>query len=219
MIYASPSSPLRSLLLTGMIASMLSLLGPCTTRAQIWKQTGRLATPIQFGGPVEALLDTLVYRLERTEGTTVQRHPERPKRQSVTMVRNELIDEYGIGIITANTLFIDYRFTVGTSGQLERDVTGLQFAFRPGPLQEDIPLLYVDAQQRWVQKLLFNQGTALPDNEAAVVPFRRSLGFAGLARLPETRLVQIDGETIREGFSVQKEALVRKIQYLAYGFE
>lgn len=198
---------------------MLGLLGPRAAPAQVWDQTARIATPIPFGGPMEALLDTLVYRLERRGGATVQRHPDWPERSSITAIRDTLVDEYSIGLITANTLFIDYRFTVGTSGQLEREVTGLHFVFRPGPLREDIPLLYVDAQQRWVQKLLFNEGTALPNNEAAVVPFRHSLGFIGLARLPDTRLVQIDSETVREGFAVQKEALIQKIQSLAYGFE
>lgn len=93
------------------------------------------------------------------------------------------------------------------------------FSFRLGPLQEDIPFLYVDAQQPWVQKPLFNEETALTGNEAALVPFRHALGFVGLAGSPETRLVQIDGETVREGFAEQKEALVQKIQSLAYGFE
>lgn len=218
MIRSLSSRSLRSLRFVGLVAGMLGLLGPCAAPAQVWDQTTRIATPISFGGPVEALLDTLVYRFERT-GATVQRHPDWPERESITAVRDTLVDEYGIGIITANTLFVDYRFTVGPSGQLGRDVTGLHFVFRPGPLQEDIPLLYVDARQRWVQKLLLNEGTALPNNEAAVVPFRRALGFVGLAGLPNTRLVQIDGEPVREGFSVQKEALVQTIQSLAYGFE
>ncbi len=208
--------PSRSLLFVGLIAAVLGLVVPRTSPAQVWERTVRLSVPRQIDGPMEALLDTLVHTLERREGAAVRRRPNDSTQKSVSALQNALIDEYGIGILTANTLFVDYRFEVGAYGQLERDVTGLHFLFRPGPMQEDIPLLYVDAQQAWVQKLLHNKGTALPTNEASLIPFRRHLGFLLMARSPDTQVVEIDGEPVREGFSVKKEALIRQILYLTY---
>lgn len=120
MMSSLSSRSLRALLFDGVITGLLGVLGVRVAPAQIWDQTARIATTIPFGGPMEVLLDTLVYRLERREGATVQRHPDWPKRRSITAIRDTLVDEYSIGLITANTLFIDYRFTVRTSGQLER---------------------------------------------------------------------------------------------------
>jgi len=211
----SPSGSFR--LVLGVLAVMLGLTVPRSSPAQTWTRTARLAVPIQLNGPMEALLDTLVHTLERNEGA-VQRRPNAPERMSVPEMRNALIDEYGIGFVTANILFVDYRFEVGSSGQLEREIMGLHFLLRLGSAQEDIPLLYVNAQQEWVQKVLSNKGTPLPANEAAVIPFRRHLGFAPLAGLPDTQLVEVDGETVREGFAVKKAALLQTIQYLAYEF-
>jgi hypothetical protein len=205
--------------LCGLAVMSLGSLTPRTTHAQVWQKTVRLATPIQFEGPHEDLLAALVSALEQRGDAEVRRRPDGPAYTSVIALRDTLIDAHSIGIMTAGTLFAGYRFEVGASGQLEREVTQLHFILRAGPLPEDIPILYVDARQQWVQKFLHNQGTASSANEAAVIPFHRHLEFFGLARSPDTQVVAIDGETVREGFLVRKEALIRQLERIAYGFD
>jgi len=65
---------------------------------------------------MEPLPDTLVHTLKRRENAAVQRRPNDTAQMSVSALQDALIDEYGIGILTANTLFVDYCFEVGASG-------------------------------------------------------------------------------------------------------
>jgi hypothetical protein len=197
-----------------LIVASFFLLGPQEACGQYWRQTARLATPVE-NGPLRTFLDTLTHTIEEKE-LRVRRTSNQDKQMRLAELRDLLIKEHGTSISTANTLFIDYRFELDRGSRLERDIQHLQFHFRPGPRQEDIPLLYLDAQQKWMQDLLIKKGTPPSSNLAAIIPFRRHLEFAHLARLDDTDIVEIGGTTVREGFAVKKEELIQRLERLMY---
>jgi len=193
----------------------LALMGlPQTANGQVWLQTARLVAPVEQG-PVRTLLDSVATVMER-RGLRARRSPEPDTGRTVTALRRQLIDEEGVGIRSANHVFVDYRFALDSGSSFRQQITSLHFVFRPGPTQADVPILYLDAQENWVRELLRNKGTSLPTNEAALIPFRRHLGFADIARRDETQIVEISGETVREGFREKKDALIRKVEWLTY---
>lgn len=202
------------IIIAGILAVSLGFLSPQDVQGQYWLQTARIATPVE-NGPIRAFLDTLVHTIDE-RNLRIRRGPNQSERIPVSELRSTLIEKHGTGITTANTVFVGYRFEIDFGSRLERDLLSLHFHVRSGPAQEDIPILYLDAQQRWVQEILLETGTDLPTNEAAIIPFRRHLDFVHLARQDDTRIVEIGGETVRKGFEVKKEALIQKIERLMY---
>lgn len=198
----------------GVVVACLLLLAPQAAQGQLWLQTSRVVTPVEQG-PIRVFLDTLVNEMERRQ-LQVKRSPDASTTMSVSALRSTLIDEEGIGIGSANHAFIDYRFTIDNGSNFEQEVAAIRFVFRPGPNQNDISVLYLDARSGWVDTLLRNKGTDLKTNEAALIPFHRHLGFAQIARQQNTEIVEIGGQTVRTGFSEKKEALIRKVERLTY---
>ena len=209
------SSPFaRTIGSLGAVVAVLLALGPRAAQGQLWLQTSRVVTPVEQG-PIRTFLDSLVSVMER-KGREVRRAPDVDSTMTVAALRNQLIDEERIGISGANHAFIDYRFSIGSGGRFRQQISKIHFVFRPGPGQSDISVLYLDARQAWVDSFLRETGTPLSTNEAAFIPFRRHLDFAQVARQEETRVVEIGGETIREGFQEEKEGLIRKVERLTY---
>lgn len=200
--------------LVGVVVACLLLLAPQAAQGQLWLQTSRVVTPVEQG-PVRVFLDTLVNVMERRQ-LQVKRSPDASTTMSVSELRSTLIDEEGIGIGSANHAFIDYRFTIDNGSNFQQKVAAIRFVFRPGPNQDDISVLYLNARSGWVDKLLRNKGTDLTTNEAALIPFRRHLGFAQIARQKSTEIVEIGRQTVRKGFNEKKEALIRKVERLTY---
>jgi hypothetical protein len=187
---------------------------PQDANGQLWLQTSRVITPVG-DGPTRAFLDTLVNVIER-KGIKVKRSPEAEEGVTVATLRNELIAEEGIGLGSANHAFIDYRFTIDNGSHFEQEITNIHFVFRPGPDQSDVSVMYLNARKPWLETLIHQKGTSLRSNQAALIPFHRHLGFANVARRPETQVVEIGGETVREAFDERKEALIRKVERLTY---
>jgi len=207
----------RSRRATGLYGLLLvaALMGlPQTATGQVWLQTARLVAPVEQG-PVRTLLDSVTTIMER-RGLRARRSPEPDTGRTVAALQRQLIDDDGVGIRSANHVFVDYRFALDGGSTFRQQITSLHFVVRPGPTQADVPILYLDPQQDWVQELLRNKGTSLPTNAAALIPVRRPLGFADIARRDETQIVEISGETVREGFQEKKEALIRKVEGLIY---
>ncbi|MEF8796469.1 MAG: hypothetical protein V5A22_05355 [Salinivenus sp.] len=202
--------------LCGVLLAVLLAGGARPAHGQLWLQTARVVTPVQQG-PIRVMLDSLTSVLER-RGLEVRRSPEADTTMPVSALRNRLIEEQGIGINSANYVFIDYRFTIGNEGSLEQQFTNVHFVFRPGPTQSDVSVLSLDTQADWVRSFLREKGTVLPTNEAAFIPFRRHLSFAEVVHQDQTRIVEIGGQTVREGFQERKEALIRKMEWLAYEY-
>jgi hypothetical protein len=206
--------PRRAAALVGVLLAACLVVGPQTANAQLWLQTSRVVTPVEQG-PVRVFLDTLVTVMERRD-LTVKRTPDAGERMTVSELRTTLIDEQGIGISSANHAFIVYRFTIDGGSDFQQEVAAIRFVFRPGPNQADVPVLSLDARSGWVDNLLHNKGTDLRTNEAALIPFHRHFGFAQIARQEETEIVEIGGQTVRDGFDERKEALIRKVERLTY---
>lgn len=182
-------------------------------QAQRWLQTTQLTTPIQSDGPTRALLDTLVQVLERKDGATVKRSPEDSDGLTLSELRDKLINEAGIGLSSANRVFIDYKFKIENRG-FEESIEALRFVYRPGEGQEDIGMMYIDATDPWVDSVLKNKGTALRTNQAAMRTFSDQLAFARMQE--DGQIVEISGQTVREGFESKKRKLVEKITRLTY---
>jgi hypothetical protein len=210
-----PAAARRPLVLAGTALAALLLLAPQAAQGQLWLQTAEVVTPVEQG-PLRTLVDSLTAAIER-RGLEVRRSPETDGRMSVSELRNQLIDEEGIGINSANHAFINYRFSVDSGQAFEQHISALHFVFRPGPNQSDVSVLYLNVEEEpWLDSYLRNAGTRLRTNQAAFIPFYRHLGFANVARQEETQVVQIGRKTVREGFKEEKEALIRKVERLTY---
>lgn len=214
------SSLLRRPPLFSIVGALLILclaVGSSPAYGQYWQQTARIVTPIEDDG-IRAFLDTLIHEIE-DQGLRVRRAPDQTDRMTLSALRANLIEEHGIGVTTANTVLIRYEFRIDFGNNLQQTIRSVQFQLRFPPMGPYIRVLHLDAQQPWMKKILAEKGTHMLTNEAAVIPFRQRLRFSRLIQWDDTRLVEIGDETIREGFSRKKEALFRKIRYLAYGLE
>jgi hypothetical protein len=132
----------------------------------------------------------------------------------ISELRNVLIAGAGVGLASANGVFIDYRFEIRNRG-FEESIESFQFIFRPRQTGEDVQMLYIDATKKWVKDIIRNKGTTLATNQAALKTFSDQLAFARMAE--SGQVVEIAGETVREGFETEKRQLVQKIQRLTYG--
>ena len=189
-------------------------MAPSESLAQRWLQTSQLITDVDTDGPARALLDTLVQVVERSDTIEVRRSRDASETMTVSSLRDQLINGPGIGLTSANKVFIDYRFEIGNQG-FEESIQGLQFIFRPPTGdEEDVQMLYLDTSDPWVRSILNNKGTTLTTNEAALRTFKDQLSFARTVR--DAQIVEIAGEPVREGFEAKKRSLVQKIQRLTY---
>lgn len=195
---------------------LLLFILPRDAQAQRWLQTTQVIAPVEADTPTRALLDTLVNVIDRSDSLMVKRSPEDATRMPVRELENMLLDQEGVGLSSANNVFIDYRFEVNRDGFRER-VTELFFIFRPpGTGEEDIPIMYLSGNDDWVADVLLNKGTTLVSNEAALRPFGDQIAFAKIVRQRSTRIVEIGDRTVRDGFEAKKSQLVDKIMRLTY---
>lgn len=189
-------------------------MAPSEATAQRWLQTSQLITDIENNGPARALLDTLLQVAERSDSIEVQRSRETSETMTVPTLRDQLINGPGLGLTSANKVFIDYRFEIDNQG-FQESIEGFQFIFRPpGGDEEDVQMLYLDTSKPWVRDILAKKGTTLSTNEAALRTFKDQLSFARTVR--NAQIVEIAGEPVREGFEAKKRSLVQKIQRLTY---
>lgn len=209
MITSARKVLLLSLLMVGCLA-----MGASDATAQRWLQTSQLLTEITQDKPTRALLDTLVQVIDRSEDIKVKRTEESTEMVSMSALRDKLINNQGIGLTSANYVFIDYRFEIENRG-FEESIKSMQFVYRPpGGAEEDIQMMYIEASDPWVKSILENKGTTLVSNEAALKTFTDQLAFARLVQ--DGKIVEIAGKTVREGFERKKRQLVQKIQRLTY---
>lgn len=183
-------------------------------KAQRWLQTSQLFVELQQDGPGRALLDTLVQVVERSEDIKVKRSPESNEKLSISDLRDKLINEKGIGLNSASHVFIDYKFMIENRG-FEESIEAFKFIFRQSAGAEDIQMMYVDANEPWVREILRSKGTTLRSNQAALKTFSDQLAFARMH--DNGKIVEISGNTVREGFERKKRKLVEKITRLTYG--
>ena len=209
----SPIPMLRKALLIALCIAGVFSLSTSEVHAQRWLQTTQLVTPIQSDGPTRALLDTLVQVIERRDDIQVKRSPDAPETYTLSELKDNLINEAGIGLTSANRIFIDYRFEIENRG-FQEVIESFRFVYRPGQGEEDIQMMYVDASEPWFESILKNKGTTLRTNQAALKTFKDQLAFARMQ--DDGKIVEISGQTVREGFEAKKRSLVQKITRLTY---
>lgn len=201
-----------AVLLLGMLAGVSNQV-----QAQRWLQTAQLIVPVEANSTTKALLDTLVQVAERSDSIKVRQSAESSAQLTVSELRTKLIDESAIGLSSANQVFIDYKFMVGNRGY-EESFEAFQFLYRPsGQGQGDTKMLYIDAKQSWVERILKNKGTTLRTNQAALKTFSDQLAFARMQDNDGAQVVEIAGQAVRSGYERKKQKLVEKITRLTYG--
>jgi len=204
----------RKLVILLVVLGGLVIVSPANVQAQRWLQTSQLVTDVDREGPTRALLDSVVSVLERKDSIRVKRSPDATSKVRISDLKDKLINEQGIGLTSANKVFIDYRFEIRNRG-FQEAITAFNFVYRPrGGAQEDIQMLYIDATVPWVAEILRNKGTTLRTNQAALLTFKDQLAFARMVQ--KGKVVEIADRTVREGFERKKRELVQKIQRLTY---
>lgn len=198
------------------LALVLLLFVPTEAQAQRWLKTTQMIAPVEADTPTRALLDTLVSVIDRTDSLMVKRSPDATEKLPVESLREMLINQEGIGLTSANQVFINHRFEVDRDGFTER-VTELFFVYRPPSAgEEDIPIMYLNATSDWVRRTLTENGTTLASNEAAMMPFSDQLAFVRLLRGQNVQIVQVGNRTVREGFGTKERNLIDQITQLSY---
>ena len=200
----------------GLVSVCLFLFAPTSADAQRWLQTAQLIVPVEADSPPQALLDTLVQVMGRKDSAMVRRSADSSTPMSLKDLENKLISDEGIGLRNANHVFLDYKFMIGNRGY-EESIEAFQFLYRAGEGQEDIQMLYVEADKPWVQKVLRNKGTTLRTNQAALKTFSDQLSFARMQDNDGAQVVEIAGKAVRTGYKAKKKKLVEKITRLTYG--
>lgn len=185
---------------------------PTAATGQVWFQTARITTPVEQGA-TRAFLDTLRTVAEQRD-LSVQRTPNADSQVPLSERQSTLIDDHGIGVGSANHAYIDYHFSIASDGQFRQKVAGIQFVFRPGPNQPDVPVFYLKGDSSWFTDVLQNKETAL--NGERTFPFHLHLDFSHVARNPAARILEIGGQTVRDEFLAQKLALIQKIERLTH---
>lgn len=201
---------------TGLLALAFCVLLPRTGNAQIWVRTAQIVAPIEPDGPTQTLLDTLLHVAGNDSGITVRRLPEQREKMSLSTLRDSLNQTFRLDVTDADHLMVGYRFSIVDGEGFKWQITDLQFLYRGTHETEDFSLLYMDAQDKWVQSVLRNKGTSFKTNQANFLTFRDQLSFITLTELQEADVVEIGGQTIHEGFDVEKRALIQQIHYLTY---
>lgn len=178
-----------------------------------WRQTVEIIAPVQREEATGALLDTLVQVAER-RNLRLRRSPEDGERLSFSALEEALLSE-GVDFSSANRVFITYRFEADQRG-LQTTIEKLYFIYRPeGGESQDIPIFSVDATEAVVQNTLTNSGLPERTNEVALRPFYQQLLFHNL---PESQLVALGGEVIRDQQEAERERerVLRTIRRFLY---
>jgi hypothetical protein len=203
----------KTLILSLFIIVSAGTLFPSSASAQRWLQTSQLNVEMNSSESAKALLDTLIQVAERNDSVKVRRSSDASEKVVIADLRNKLINESGIGLGSANQVFIDYKFYINSRG-FEESIESFQFLYRGRQGQEDIKMLYVDANQPWVKNVLKNKGVPPNENLAGKKIFSDQLAFARMHE--DGQIVQISGNTVRQGFERKKRELVQKITRLTY---
>ncbi|WP_022834364.1 hypothetical protein [Salisaeta longa] len=205
------------------LAALLLLVGVFSTaQAQMWQSSAKVIVPvadIEDGYPTRALLDTLISRFQSVDSLKVYRTSDKEEKVSISELESELIDQ-GFALSSANSVQIGYKFRYN-QGNFSETITDLYFVYRPqGTGQEDIPIMYLDAQRPIVKSVLENSGTQNQSNPFLTNIFADQLAFARIARTKEdATVVQVAGRDLRsEDVSArEKRQLVQRILDMAYG--
>lgn len=195
---------------------LICLAHPSPSDAQVWTRTTKVIAPITSGGPLYAFLDTLQHVEAQRAGITVRRSPDQASGTTLSALRDTLQNRYGLDVASADYVIAGYQFSITGGDGFKWKLTDLHYLYRGTDETDDISILYLDPSEKWIQSVLRNRGLALQTNQAAFVPFREYYSFVYLTQLEETDVIEIGGQTVREGFDAEKQALIQQVHHLTY---
>lgn len=190
-------------------------LAAAPSEAQRWSQRAQVITPIERDQPVYLFLDSLVQKMETSEGVFVRRSPSDRDRIPLSNLQQKLLDD-GLGLLSASHAFIQYDFSI-VNDQFIETVEHISFIYRSGFAEdEDVALFTVSTNDPLVAGVLEDQGLPISTNLRAVRPFAELISFPRLIRAGDTKIVQVNGETVREDFDAQRDGLTAQLMNLVY---
>ncbi len=109
---------------------------------------------------------------------------------------------------------IEYRFE-GDDQSFREEIQSIQFLYRSDMKQDDIPVLYVEAEDAWVRELLLTQVLpCLSTRECSFQPFAQFLSFLWVVKKGE--LLKIGGWEVEDISKRDKQQFIQKIKRLTY---
>ena len=203
---------LRCTGIAGLLVVGFGLWGAQSSTAQVWVRTAHVSAPVTPEG-VRPLLDTLA----REKNLSVRQSPTDPGTMPISALRDTLMRTHGLDITDANRVRVGYRFSVQGMEGFKWILTDLHFSYGGSPTTANIPLLYLDPQTERVQSMLRSAGPFSSSAfSEAPASFREYLGMVNLLQLDGAEIVEIGGQSVTEGFDVQKRVLVQKVYRLTY---
>lgn len=183
--------------------------------AQRWSQRAQVITPIERDQPVYLFLDSLVHKMETSEGVFVRRSPSDRDLVPLATLQKDLLDD-GLGLLSASHAFIQYDFSI-VNDQFIETVERISFIYRSGFAEdEDVALFTVTTNDPIVASVLEEKGLPISTNLRSIRPFAEMLSFPRLIRGGNTTVVRVNGETVREGFDARRNNLTAQLMNLVY---
>lgn len=183
-------------------------------RAQQWAQNVEIVTTVKSEQPTRVFLDSLVNEIRMRDSVRVRREPG-GERMSLDDIQSTLIEE-GIGLFSANRLFIEYAFEIRDNEFIEV-IQSLQFIFRPeGTGQEDLSVLYVTGNRDVTREVLKTQGIPNPQNLEDVALFKDELSFASLSLDQGADMVSVAGTPVRGEFDRRRKRVLQRFKRFIY---
>jgi len=198
------------------IAAALLLASALPAEAQRWNQRVQVVKTVEEDGPVYALLDSLITEFDAAgeSNVMIRRAPNDKSLRSVADIREDLLDD-GLGLVSATHVYIQYEFAIVADDFVET-IEELQFIYRPPNAEmEDISLFTAKTSNPHVHHVLMKSGLPHEENLNTVSTFASILSFPRIART-DVRVVRLNNETLREGYSERREALTADMFDMVY---
>lgn len=198
-----------------LVVTFLAVSAP-PADAQQWRQTTRVMASVESGQATRAFLDSVAARLRGTDTLTVRRSRDAGDPITASALNDSLLQD-GLGMQSANRVMIDYEFEV-VDNELIEEIQGLQFLYRPpSSTEQDVPVMYVDAERPMVQNLMRTSGIPDETNLSTVHYFVDELSFPALSIDQNVDVVSVAGRTIRGEFDQRRRVLLRRLKTFIYG--
>jgi len=201
-------------LLSSLLAGSLVLLlagAPSSAQAQDWRQEIQIITTIPYGSPLHVFLDSMGTLLDQNPEMNVRRSPDDTSSMTASTLREALYED-GLDLTSASHAFIRYRFDLpGTGSGVIETIQDVYFIFRMDESRSDLPILHVNTRSPVVSRMLVEQGITSPVNMMSVTPFRQLLAFPVMNDRYDTAVVELGGQTVREGPGPQQASLLHLI--------
>lgn len=183
--------------------------------AQQWRQTTRVMAAVESGQATRAFLDSVAARLRANDTLTVRQSRDASEPITASALNDSLLQD-GLGMQSANRVMLDYEFEV-VDNELIEEIQGLQFLYRPpSNTEQDVPIMYVDAERPMVQDLMRTSGIPDETNLSTVHYFVDELSFPALSIDQNVEVVSVSGRTIRGEFDRRRRVLLRRLKTFIY---